>query len=320
MAGHEATLVCRQYSPLAEKAQKVGINVVKCEGVLQVIRFLLFHAREFDILHCQTSNMLTYCIATKWLHKRPVVLSRRVSYLPHGFFTLRKYRSTSKVIAISNIIKELLFTQGIRNVSVISDIAVPLTLDKRRAIDFLAQYKCGDKKVIATMAAFEAEKDPMTMVETIKLLATTRRDFIFFHFGMGSLRDDVRLRIKEYGLGEVYYTPGFIEDVQDFFTVIDVFAFSSIEEGLGSSILDAYLYKVPVASTNGGGLKDLVTRDRGLICITKDAPQLASNINTLMDDVPLRNSLVNNAFDYVKAVHSMQYITAQYVEEFEKLV
>ena len=319
-AGQEAYLLCRKGSPLAEKARQVGINLVECESIWQVIRFLLTGAKNFDLLHCQTSNMLTYCIATKWLHKKPVVLSRRVSYIPEGFFTLFKYKRTNRIIAISNTVKNILFGKGIRNVGVISDIAVPITLDKNRALNFLTSYNCNDKKIIATMAAFEAEKDPMTMVEAIKKLFDVRKDFIFFHFGQGSLLSEIKIKIREYGLENVYHTPGFVDNVQDFFAVMTVFTFSSIEEGLGSSILDAFLYKVPVASTNGGGLQDLVTSDRGLVSETKDARQLADNIICLLDNESLKQKLLNNAFTYVHKEHSMVFITAKYLEEFKNLV
>src|SRR5947209_817717 len=127
-ACHQATLLCRKGSELAGRAMAEGVDVVECDGVIEVVKYLYKYAKNFDILHCHTSNMLTYCIATKWKHKRPVVLSRRVSYEPKGYFTLLKYRLTNKVIAISNAVKDILHSRGIQRVSVISDIAVPLEL------------------------------------------------------------------------------------------------------------------------------------------------------------------------------------------------
>ena len=319
-AGHKANLLCRKGSDLAAKALEAGISVIECEGVFQVIRYLFVHAREFDILHCQTSNMLTYCVATKWLHKKPVVLSRRVSYVPHGYFTLFKYQRTDLVVAVSAEVKNILLLKGIKKVTMISDIALPVELDNVRAIDFINQYNHSGKRIIGTMAAFEPEKDPMTMLETIKQLNARRNDFLFFHFGSGSMLEEVQLRIKSYHLENVYITPGFMHNVHDFYSILEVFAFSSILEGLGSSILDAFLYKVPVASTDGGGLKDLVTNDRGLICKIKDTSQLAININELMENREMRKKLIHNALLYVTEMHGMEYITSNYIREFKNLI
>ena len=319
-AGVKAELLCREGSPLYFKAKKSGMTIQSCKGVFDVILFLLKHGKEYDVLHCQTSNMLTYCVATKWMHKRPIMLSRRVSYVPKGRLTLLKYRAANKIISISETVRNILTNKGVTNVRVISDIALPVALDKHRALNYLAQFNCQGKKIIATLAAFEIEKDPVTMVEAIRNLYLERMDFVFFHFGEGSMLSGVKDKIREYNLQDVYHTPGFIENVQDYFSVMDVFAFSSLEEGLGSSILDAFLYKVPVASTNGGGLKDLVTTDRGLVCNTGDHVQLAKNISVLLDDEMVRNRLVKNAFDYVMQNHNMEVITSEYLEEYHKLI
>ena len=319
-AGHEITLLCRKGTPLEVKAKANALNVISCSGVISVLSFIFFKGMHYDILHCQTSNMLTWCIITKWWHRKPVVLSRRVSYIPKGYFTLFKYRCASKVIAISNAVKSILKTQGIHNVIVIGDVALPVMLNNVRALQFISNYNIGNKRIIATMAAFESEKDPMTMVEAIKLLHAIRKDFVFFHFGSGNLLEEVRGAVLDSGLQNVYYTPGFIEDVTDFFSVIDVFAFSSIHEGSGSSILDAFLYKVPVASTDGGGLRDLITEDRGFICAAKDAKQLANNINKLLERNALVNTMTDNAYAYVTEKHNLDKITSQYLEQFQFLI
>ena len=319
-AGHQSTLLCRKGSPLARNAKDAGISLIECKNVFDLIINIFKIARLFDVLHCQTSNTLTYCLATRWHHKKPVVLSRRVSYVPAGYFSILKYRKTDKVIAISNQVKEILVSIGVLNVSVISDIAVPLETDKIRASHFFETYKCSGLKIIGTMAAFEPEKDPFTMIEAIKELYTLRKNFIFFHFGNGSMLAQAQALIETYGLEKIYITPGFMSNVHDFFPKLDVFAFSSVEEGLGSSVLDAFLYEIPVASTDGGGLKDLVTSLRGLISRIRDARQLASNIEILLTQESLTKKLVENAFDYVTKMHSMDYITSKYIIEFEKLL
>lgn len=319
-AGNEVTLICRSACPLEAKANALGLNVFSFRKMTGVLIFLLSKAKQYDILHCQTSNMLTWCLITKWRHKKPVVLSRRVSYKPKGLFTLLKYRSTTKVIAISNAVKNILEDQGVPHVIVIGDVAVPAELNKERALAFINRYAVSNKKIIGTMAAFESEKDPITMVAAIGKLYATRKDFVFFHFGDGSLIEDIRAAVLASGLQHVYYTPGFIQEVTDLFSVIDVFAFSSIDEGSGSSILDAFLYKVPVASTNGGGLQDLISADRGLVCNVRDADQLAVNINLLLDNNSLVQSFVNTAYTYVTEIHNLDVITRQYIEVFTPML
>jgi glycosyltransferase involved in cell wall biosynthesis len=89
---------------------------------------------------------------------------------------------------------------------------------------------------------------------------------------------------------------------------------SSKMEGLGSSVLDAFIYKVPVVSTDAGGLADLVKNGRGILC-KKDSPgMIASGIGKELLNPKLREKMVSKAFTYVKRFHSMEHITNQYLE------
>ena len=110
---------------------------------------------------------------------------------------------------------------------------------------------------------------------------------------------------------------GFYDKVEDFFSIFNVFVMSSDEEGLGSSVLDAFLYKVPVVSTDAGGLKDLLRDNRGIMCAKKHPEQLSQAINQVLNDKELADALVSNAYSYATAYHSMQYITQQYLEAFQ---
>ena len=80
---------------------------------------------------------------------------------------------------------------------------------------------------------------------------------------------------------------------------------SSQEEGLGSSVLDAFIYKVPVVSTDAGGLKETV-EGRGLLCHVKDSKCMADSINRILEDKLLREKLVNQAYNDVKEHYSLK--------------
>ena len=90
---------------------------------------------------------------------------------------------------------------------------------------------------------------------------------------------------------------------------------SSQEEGLGSSVLDAFIYKVPVVSTDAGVLKETV-EGRGLLCHVKDAKCLAYSINRMIEDKLLREKLVNKAYNDVKEHYSLKENIEQYVRIF----
>jgi glycosyltransferase involved in cell wall biosynthesis len=113
---------------------------------------------------------------------------------------------------------------------------------------------------------------------------------------------------------------GFYDNAEDFFSILSVFVMSSKEEGLGSSVLDAFLYEVPVASTNAGGLKDLVKDNRAESCEKQNPKQLADCIDVLLSQPERAEEHVKNAKLYVEEFHSMQFITNQYLNLFQKKI
>jgi glycosyltransferase involved in cell wall biosynthesis len=167
------------------------------------------------------------------------------------------------------------------------------------------------------VAALVPHKDPLTMAQTIYHLSQMRDDFMFLHFGEGILQQELEKEIAHLNISRWYHLMGHIDDVEDFFSVFDVFVMSSQEEGLGSSVLDAFLYKVPVVSTKAGGLKEVV-EGNGLVCDVKDAKALALSINELLNDADLRKDITEAAYENVLAKYSLQTITKQYEEVFEK--
>ena len=313
---HEVTLVCRKNFPLEKHAADKGYNIVSFDNILQVVFFLIMQGKKFDVLHAQTSHILTYCLLTKPFHRRKVIFSRRVDFVPKGFLTRLKYRYTDKIVAISNAVKNIVENfSGRDDVVVASDIVMPLTLDKGKAQRFLRSKNIsGSQWIIGTVAALVPHKDPLTMVETIKELAIRRNDFIFLHFGTGELQDELDRKIKEYALENIYYRMGFVEEVEHFFSILDVFVISSQEEGLGSSVLDAFLYKVPVAGTDAGGLKDLLDDGRAVQCSKRSPVLLANGIERiLLQTTEEKNKMVQKAYEYVMHKHNLGYITERYL-------
>jgi glycosyltransferase involved in cell wall biosynthesis len=312
--GVRVELICRRNSALETEAVKDGFIVYSFTSIIGVIRFLIFSAASYDFLHAQTSQILTYCVFTKFFHGCRVIFTRRVNFVQRGVLTKLKYRFTDKIIAISNPVKETLKLFTRRNdIEVISDIVVKSEPDIIRAKSFFSQYKIGDKKIIATVAAFTHEKDPITTLDAIRILRSRRDDFVFFHFGSGEFQSVVENKIKEFNLNDTYLIAGFHPNIEDFFSQFSIFVLSSIEEGLGSSVLDAFTNLVPVVATNAGGLQDLLSGGRGILCDKGDSQAIAAGIEVFLNDKEKTKACTEKAFHYVNQVHSMESVTSQYI-------
>ena len=308
-------LLCRQGSVLETIAISTGIRFKSFKNIPGLILFLLLHGHEFDVLHAQTSHILTYCILTKPFHRRRVLFSRRIDFVPKGFITQKKYQLADFRVGVSTAVVRIVEQFSQRKTYLISDIAVAETLNKTRAVKWLESKGISQSNtIIGTTAALVQHKDPLTLVNAIARVAKIKDDFIFLHFGSGELTLTVSDRIKELGLEKIYLIGGFDEKVIDFFSIFDIFVMSSEQEGLGSSVLDAFLYQVPVVSTNAGGLSDLIADGRGISCPVHDPEAIARGIITVMNSSNTAPDLTKKAHDFVKANHSMQYISQRYLD------
>lgn len=319
LQGHESLTICRKGFPLEEHclANKLAFKAITSH--FQLLYFLLFKAKAFDIIHCQTSKTQQLAVFTKIFHGKKVVYTRRLDFVPKGFFSILKYKLSSHIVAITPAIAKILGSKGIKKLSVISEVVEEKKLDKERAKKILSSFPSQGKKILATTAAFVQHKDPLTMVEAIYELSKLRTDFVFLHFGDGILLPDVKKAIETHALENTYIIGGFLKNVEDLFCVFDVFIMSSEEEGLGSSVLDAFMYKVPVVSTNAGGLADVVAGN-GLLSNVKDAKALAQNIDLVLNDTVLRDSLVKKAYDAAHSKHALSVISKSYSDLFQGLL
>ncbi|MDP8208227.1 MAG: glycosyltransferase [Candidatus Electryonea clarkiae] len=311
--------LCRSNSPLVQKLTPLDIILHEVKGIFGALSFLIKHGKSYDILHCQTARAQSFAVLTKPFHKCPIVYTRRVDFKPESIFARYKYSKTDKIIAISEAIREVLRDFDVEDVEVIPSIAQSQELNRKRIEEFSDQYELTGRKVIGTIAALVPHKDPLTMVNAIEALSKLRGDFIFLHFGAGPLLKEIESSITQKGLDDYYKTMGYYDNVEDFFQIFDCFVMSSQEEGLGSSVLDAFLYKVPVVSTDAGGLKELVT-DHGVVCPVKDYSCLAESIDKILNEQGSDQELVDKAYDDAIRDYSSEFLSIQYIDIFNSLL
>lgn len=88
------------------------------------------------------------------------------------------------------------------------------------------------------------------------------------------------------------------EEKESFLRQADIFVFPTYYETFGLVILEAMEYKLPVISTNEGGIPDIVKDGKnGLICEKQNPDSLADCIAKLLDDEELRIKMGNAGYE-----------------------
>lgn len=323
-AGHEVSLLARHDQPLAHAAQQEHFTVVTRQRPFEQGSFLLQHARDFDIVHVQTAGSLTWAALTRpFFGKTRLVFTRRTS-LPvkpqRQWRTLRKWRKADLFVAISRMAASEPRRLGLDPI-LISSAIEPRQINTAHAQQVRDEFAIGDKKVLATSAALVSVKDPLTLIRAIARLHQQRQDFIFLHFGAeGDCSDQARALIREHGLQQVYHLAGFRQNIEDLYSLFDIFVMASREEALGSSVLDAFALHIPVVSTNAGGLAELLDDERGYLCETGNDEQMAAALQQALTNPAQANARADKAWQYVQDEHDIGRMSARYLAQFERLI
>jgi glycosyltransferase involved in cell wall biosynthesis len=312
-------LVARKGFPLHTKSEEEGIKCYPVKSHLAVIPFFILSGHKYDIIHVQTASLLTFAVLTKPFHVAKVVFTRRLDFVPKGWLTRWKYRQADLIVSITTPIKNILSKFGVEKQVVIPECIEEKELNFSRAKEVIIELQLTGKKIIGTTAALVQHKDPQTLVKTIDALSKLRNDFVLLHFGEGILQPEIERMISDRNLGNYYKLMGFQQNVEDFFSIFDVFVMSSEEEGLGSSVLDAFIYNVPVVSTNAGGLAEILD-GRGNLVNVKDFQALAEQLNIVLANPESTAITVNKAFQYANKALTVENVHKMYLDAFEKLI
>jgi glycosyltransferase involved in cell wall biosynthesis len=171
-----------------------------------------------------------------------------------------KYARVERVVAVSRAIADVLAAGGVDEgrVRVVYE-GVPDRPAQPGGRELLASLGVPkDAPVIGNVAALTDHKDHATLIEAMAVLPESARAARLVIFGEGELRAALEARTRSRGVAERVIFAGFRGDLDRLFPAFDVFCLSSHHEGLGTSLLDAMNFGVPVVATRAGGIPEAV--------------------------------------------------------------
>ena len=159
---------------------------------------------------------------------------------------------------------------------------VPLaSSDSRRAARQLLGLP-QDAQVVGTVARIVNQKGPFDMVEAFASLAQPNRYLVWI--GDGELREQTAKLIRAKGLTDRFLLVGEQSNVPELLPAFDVFALSSIFEGLPCSIVEAMTCGIPVVANAVNSVPEIVLAGKtGLVARPKDPASLARGIAYLLE-------------------------------------
>lgn len=140
--------------------------------------------------------------------------------------------------------------------------------------------------MIGTIANFYKNKGLPYLIEAIYLLINKYNlPIMGAIIGDGKLRPEIENIIGNYGLQERIILTGRIDNPEKYLKAFDIYACSSIKEGLPYSILEAMSAELPIIATKVGGIPEMIHDQKNGLCVKPKSPeQIAAAIKFIIDN------------------------------------
>ena len=299
--GHDVTVACRPGGALEKRLQACGLRTrplrTRSDLAPGAALRLARACRDLrpDVVHTHDSHATAAAALASFIGPATwLVATRRVDFTLSGAPARWKYDRCARGIAVSQAVRAVLERDGLasENLRLVHDGVSDRSPQPggREALRALGVPE--NAFVVGNIAALTDHKDHATLVdaaaEVVEHLPQTR----FVIVGEGELRANIEKRIRERGLTGHVFLAGHRDDVDRLLPAFDVFCLSSHMEGLGTSLLDAMMFGVPIVATAAGGIPEAVADGVSGRLVPPRRPQLlAAALSEIVQNTPLRMRL-----------------------------
>lgn len=251
-------------------------------NAIQYLYFLLIF--NPDIVHIQSreEQILVTPIARLlgkkviWTLHGPVERGNRVIDIMFSVASLL----VSKIIAVSNFIKESAQSFGIKNPTVV--IYHGIDLKNFRPMDVK-----NDQKIVGFVGRLVKVKRPEIFLRVSARILEKMTSVQAWIIGSGNLKAELERQISILPFKNRFKFLGFRKDMENVMRQLTVLLITSRTEGLDFSALEAIATGVPVIAVNVGALPEIINKETGFLIDSEDPEIIADKLSSVLQDKEL---------------------------------
>ncbi|MFL5244368.1 MAG: glycosyltransferase family 4 protein [Gemmataceae bacterium] len=161
--------------------------------------------------------------------------------------------------------------------------------------------------VIGAVGRLSPEKGFGLLIEAVEKLLSSGLNVSLLIVGEGDCRQALESQIRTLGRGDRIQLLGYRADTRAIYEAMDVYALSSLREGLPNVLLEAMALEVPVVATRIAGVPRLITHgDNGLLVEPGSVEELARALTGVINDESLRHKLAKAGRQTIEARYSFR--------------
>lgn len=254
----------------------------------------------------------------------PLAASRRVEFrIATNSFSRWKYSRVDCFIANSAAIRDRLVADGIphdKTTIVNEGVDVERIVAMPAANVHAEFYLPTHAPVIGNVAALVPHKGQHHLIEAAALVVREVPDARFVIVGDGELRGSLERQIKDKHLERHVFLAGFRTDAIELTKGFDIFAMSSVSEGMCTALVDAMAASKPAVCTAAGGIPEVMVDGRtGFLVAPRDHHAMAERLVRLLNDQALRRRMGAAALQRAREAFTVERMVAGTVAVYERL-
>ena len=328
-------LVCQVDSPMEERSTRAGVDVFPMILRGEIDLAASFRIRKlikkfnYDIIHSHTSHAHSLAFLASVGTGVTRLVTRRVDFsiLRHSFLKLSgiKYQYMADYyIAISKKIKEVLINDGIPNhrIFVVHSGIDHQRFEKTTGEHLLTEFDIkANQTVVINVAHLAGHKGQKYLVQAIPHVLKKMPHVRFFIVGGGELKNELKALAASLNLNRELVFTGYRQDVGAFYKIADLFVMSSVQEGLGTSVLDALATGTPVVATNSGGIPEIISDGKtGRLVDAANPIALAQGIVDSLMHTADAQQMANQGLNLVRKNFSIQAMVNKNVDVYQRIL
>ena len=331
--GIQQFLAARKGSPLATRAAELEVpfralslssewNLISLAGMAGLVGSFRPH-----LIHAHDSRTLGLAVWLKTLGwGGGVVAARRVAFSIRGnpWWKFKYARQTSRVIAVSRYVRDLLIGEGLDagRVEVVYDGVDTGRAQPERRSGRRRRLGIADGEfLIGCVGHLTSEKGHALLIRGFSEILKTHPDSRLAVVGEGPLRADLERLIRELGLQGRVILAGFVSDLDDLLPGFDLLVHPSLAEGLGSVLLQAMSHQVPLCASRTGGIPEAVIDGETGFLFSPGSPEaLARSVLRARSDPGRARRQAERAAARVRADFSVERMVAETFRVYSQIL
>ncbi|WP_426063877.1 glycosyltransferase family 4 protein [Flavobacterium sp. DSP2-3-1] len=296
---------------------------------LKIIR--MSRKYKANIIHLHDPSAIVLAIlADKFFSLPPFVFSKKTSFpIKNKKLTLYKYNYSKikKYLCVSEETKRITAEAIVDNDKLITIYHGTNIGTKDSLTPFLLREKFGidsSKKIIGIIGNHIRAKNFETLIETVNIIVNIQKktDYIFIQIGSQTDRsEDLLQSVKNLNLEKNILFLGYMPNASNFIPQFDTLLLTSQSEGIPQVIYESFYHKIPVISTNVGGIPEIVQDGINGLLAPKQKPEiLAQKIEYLFNNEHLISDFVAISKENLLKYYTTSIMAQKTLQEYKTIL